>query len=246
MIILLTNDDGIDSEGLKALQSSLCPLGDLWTVAPAHPQSAMGRAISIHRPLKVSEHGSRQYALEGTPSDCTNIALNRILPCMPSLVVSGINIGPNMGDDISYSGTVAGAFEAAIRGIPSIAVSLDCRTGCRFQPAAAFTARLAAYCIERSLPDGTFLNVNVPDTRGRDIERYRITRQGKCIYDSSVTVSTGPDGTLFYTIGGTDVGFHSIPGTDAHAVSEKYISITPLSVDLTNHGVVGFFEHMKL
>ncbi len=235
MLILLSNDDGINSKGLTALEHSLKNLGDVWTVAPEHSQSAMGRALTLKRPLKVSQLTARRFMIDGTPSDCVNIALNGLLPEKPAVVVSGINKGPNMGDDISYSGTVAAAFEAAIRGIPAVAVSLACRDNFHFTPGADFTARVVEKIVQSSLSTDTFLNINIPDTAGKPVSEYRITFQGKCIYDSTITEFIDPRGEKFCSIGGTDVGFKSIPGSDADAIAENVVSITPLSTDLTHH-----------
>ena len=159
MLILISNDDGIDSEGLSSLKESLSCLGDVWVVAPESAQSAVGRAITLHRPLKITQVEDRKYMVNGTPSDCINIAVNGLLPEKPSLVVSGINKGGNLADDISYSGTVAAAFEATILGIPSFAISLVCRNNYRFAPASQFAAVLARLVLENGLPPDTLLRM---------------------------------------------------------------------------------------
>ena len=194
MHILVANDDGIESTGLTMLADALRTLGNVWIVAPRTPQSAMGRALTLFKPINVIKKSDCCYAIDGTPSDCVNIALNRLLPQRPALVVSGINTGPNMGDDIPYSGTVAAAFEAAIRGIPAMAVSLACRRDFQFGPAADVALRLARTVLARGVPQGTFLNVNVPDTAGRPITDFAITVQGRCIYDDTTTEDVDPWG----------------------------------------------------
>jgi len=246
MIILVTNDDGIHSEGLVSLEKSLAGLGDVWTVAPATEQNAMGRAITLHRPLKINKLSSNRFAVDGTPSDCVNIAANGILPERPALVVSGINKGPNLADDISYSGTVAAAFEATIMGIPAVAVSLACRDNFHFDPAARFTARLAQQILEFGLARDTLLNVNVPDTQGKEISSYKITHQGKSIYAGSVTEAANPRKQEYYWIGGEEVGFHEIDGSDSFAVARGCISITPITTDLTRYKELDALKKFKL
>jgi 5'-nucleotidase len=238
MLILLTNDDGYASAGLTALARTLRPLGDVWIVAPSRPQNAVGRALTLFAPLKVTRFQHNGYMVDGTPSDCVNIALSGLLPETPALVVSGINMGPNMGDDISYSGTVAAAFEAAIHGIPACALSLACRQDFSFDPAADFAAFVARKILERGLPPHALLNINIPDTHGGPLPAWEITRQGRCRYGSTVPAFTDPRGSDYYWIGGTDVGFHHIEGSDADAIARGRISITLLTTDLTNHGAL--------
>ena len=172
MHILLSNDDGYDSEGLRCLECTFGEMATVWTVAPDQGQSAMGRAITLQRPLKVTQVAERHFKVNGTPSDCVNLAVNGLLPVRPDLVVSGINQGANMGDDISYSGTAAAAFEATILGIPAFAVSLACKKDMHFMPAARFAGALARCILNSGLPPYVFLNVNVPDTKGADIFDY--------------------------------------------------------------------------
>lgn len=246
MIILLSNDDGIDSDGLSALAQHLAPLGQIWTVAPAQVQNAMSRALTLHRPLRITQQGPRLFAVDGTPSDCVNIAIHGILPEAPALVVSGINKGPNLGDDITYSGTVAAAFEAAIHGIPALAVSLACRRDFRFDPAAAFTARLAAAVLQQGMLPRTLLNVNVPDTRGAPVSQHAITRQGRCRYDHTPVECLDPRGGRFCWIGGSDVAFEDIPGSDADAVQRNLVSITPITTDVTHEAALKTLTTMRL
>jgi 5'-nucleotidase len=235
MIVLVSNDDGIHFEGIRVLAEALQSLGEVWMVAPDQAMSAVGRAITLHRPLTATAISERCIMVNGTPSDCVNLAANGLLPEKPGLVVSGINKGGNMADDIPYSGTVAAAFEATIWNIPAIAVSLACRKDCNFGPAARFTARVASAVIRNGLPQDTFLNINIPDTQGRDITDYRFTHQGKSIYAGTIEKRLNPRGETYYWIGGEEVGHESIAGCDAEAVGCQHASITPIQTDLTNY-----------
>jgi 5'-nucleotidase len=242
MHILLSNDDGYDSEGLRCLECALADMATVWTVAPDQGQSAMGRAITLQRPLRVTQVAERHFKVNGTPSDCVNLAVNGLLPVRPDLVVSGINQGANMGDDISYSGTAAAAFEAAILGIPAIAVSLATKQDFHFMPAARFVRALAVSVLETGLPAYVFLNVNVPDTKGADIVDYVITHQGRSDYEKTVTATKCPRDLTYYWLGGKGVAFQDISGSDANAVRSGLISITPISTDLTDYGSL---EHVR-
>ena len=246
MIILITNDDGIDSPGIKSLASYFNGLGELWVVAPDRERNAVGRALTLHRPLRVEKKSARRFAVNGTPSDCVNLAINSLLPAKPELVVSGINKGGNLGDDISYSGTISAAFEATILGIPAFAISLAARRNFKFTPAALFAARLAKAILKQGLPPDTFLNVNVPDTNGREISSFKITRQGKSIYDNAIVEKLDPRGGKYYWLGGTDIKFKKIPRSDFAAVSQNCISITPLKTDHTNYPAMKLLKTWKL
>jgi 5'-nucleotidase len=246
MIILATNDDGINSSGLNILTSYLKWLGELWVVAPDRERNAIGRALTLHRPLRVEKKSSRRFAVNGTPSDCVNLAINSLLPAKPVLVVSGINKGGNLGDDISYSGTISAAFEATILGIPAFAISLAARKNFKFKPASLFATRLAKVILKQGLPPDTFLNVNVPDTDGREISSFKITRQGKSIYDSAIVEKVDPRGGKYYWLGGTDIKFKNIPRSDFAAVSQNCISITPLKTDHTNYSALKLLKTWKL
>ena len=246
MIILISNDDGINAEGLHSLEDALKNIGEVWTAAPERPQSAMGRALTLHRPLKVTELSKRRFMVNGTPSDCVNIAVNRLLHEKPDLVVSGINRGANLGDDISYSGTVAAAFEATILGIPAIASSLSGKETFIFGPAARFTARVTKKILQKGLPSDTLLNINIPDTNGDEISSYRITHQGRSIYDNSIQQITDPRGDTYYRLGGNGTEYEEIPGSDAEAVRQKFVSITPIATDLTHYSVIETLQKLEL
>jgi 5'-nucleotidase len=157
MILLLTNDDGINSSGLRTLEKFLQGVGDIWTVAPDREQNAIGRALTLHRPLRVQKTAARRFAVNGTPTDCVNLAINGLLPGKPALVVSGINKGANLGDDVSYSGTISAAFEATLQRVPAFAISLAARKNFKFKPAALFAKKLVLQIIRHGLPPDTFL-----------------------------------------------------------------------------------------
>ncbi len=235
MIILVCNDDGIRSEGVKALAEEVESLGEVYVVAPDREQSAAGHSLTLHRPLRVEEIGPRQYAVDGTPTDCVNLAVSGILPGRPRLVLSGINKGANLGDDITYSGTVSAAMEGTLLGIPSIAISLVAREDFDFTAAAQFSARLAAQVLARPLPENTLLNVNVPALPRAHMAGFRITRQGKRRFGQALVEKVDPRGKKYYWIGGDELGFVDEPGTDFAAIHAGAVSITPIHLDLTHY-----------
>lgn len=238
--ILLTNDDGIYSEGLTALANALSPLGTIWIVAPQHEQSAVGHSLTLHRPLRVYEMGERKLAVDGTPTDCVCLAVKGLLDKKPDLLVSGINRGGNMGDDITYSGTVSAAWEGTLLGIPSFAISAlpDDQEVFYFEPAAQFAWRMAQAILKNGLPLNTLLNVNVPKTNGLPINQYKITRQGRRILGDSIVEKIDPRGKKYYWIGGMDLGFENISDSDLLAIHQNYISITPILLDLTDYASI--------
>ena len=248
MKVLLTNDDGIEAEGLQALRRALAAVDgiQLVTIAPDGNRSAMARMITTRRPLWVQEipfgDGSVGFATDGTPVDCVRFAtLGLVEDFAPDLIVSGINHGSNLGDDITYSGTVAAAFEGLVLGIPAIAVSqqstdreMDFRFGrsFRFEAAAHFVAAVVDELDDVPLPDGTLLNINVPGDHPSGVE---VTRLGKRIYKDELQLETDEgSGRRRYWIYGADPGFHDEPGTDLAAVAEGRISVTPVHFDLTD------------
>ena len=235
MIILLSNDDGIQSEGLVALEENLQNIGEIYTVAPDRPQSSMSHALTLHRPLRVHELLPRRLSVDGTPVDCVKLALTGLLPVRPDLVISGINKGPNLGDDIIYSGTVSAAIEGALLGIPAIAVSLVTFKDFDFHAAAEFTATLVERIAESGIPPKTLLNVNVPPVPKGELKGWRVTRMGKRHYSKNIVERVDPRGGKYYWIGGDDLGFADEEGTDCKAVHEGFVSVTPLQVDLTDY-----------
>src|SRR5262245_18953577 len=236
-IILVSNDDGIQSAGLTALSEVLAPLGEVIVVAPDREQSACSHALTLHRPLRIEPAGPQRYSVDGTPTDCVNLAINAILPRRPVLLMSGINRGANLGDDITYSGTVSAAMEGTLLGIPSIAVSLVGRGTFDFGVAAAFAGRLAAWVLAHGLPADTLLNVNVPQDVASDGQSgVVITRMRRRRYGDAIVENVVPRGRKYYWIAGEEVPFVAEEGTDFHAVHQGLISVTPIHLDLTNYG----------
>lgn len=234
MKILVTNDDGIFSEGIKELADSLTSLGDVWVVAPDRERNAISHALTLHRPLRIHNPSYQSYAVNGTPADCVNVGVNFILKEKPDLVVSGINKGENLGGDINYSGTVAAAVEGALMGIQSFAISLSAKRDFNFKPAAAFALKLARFITKKGLPAGSMLNVNVPDTGGKEINLYKITKQGKDTHDNTIEEKVDPRGVRYYWIGRKDERYEDDDVSDLKAISQKLVSITPLQIDRTH------------
>lgn len=234
MLILVTNDDGIHSQGLLSLAESLRSVGKVVIIAPDRERSAVGRSLTLHSPLRADEIRPDIFSVDGTPTDCVNLGIHGLLKDRPDLVVSGINKGGNLGDDITYSGTVAAAMEATLMGVPAFAVSLEDGPylSDNFQVAGRFSAVLAGEILHRRLPPDTFLNVNVPTGIPRGV---RFTRQGKRVYEDAVIEKVDPRGRKYYWIGGGELSFQNIEGTDFHATQSRLISITPLHLDLTNY-----------
>jgi 5'-nucleotidase len=244
--ILVSNDDGIHSAGLAALAGALDPLGEVVVVAPDREQSACSHALTLHRPLRIDEVQPRRYTVDGTPTDCVNLAVNAILSERPALLVSGINRGANLGDDVTYSGTVSAAMEGTLLGIPSIAISLLGRGPYDFAPAAAFAARLASWVLARGLPPDTLLNVNVPaDAEGVAPRAVALTRMGRRRYGDAIVEKVDPRGRKYYWIAGDEVPFVAEEGTDFHAVQHGFISVTPIHLDLTNYRTLEALEPLR-
>ncbi len=231
--ILVTNDDGIHSAGIVALAESLQTIGDVVVVAPAHEMSAASHSLTLMRPLRVQKIDDAHYSIDGTPTDCVTMAMNLILKeDPPDLVVSGINKGGNLGDDVTYSGTVAGALEASIYGLPGIAISLVQRTNFDFTHAAELARELARRVLGDGLPRGTLLNVNVPPGPIREVI---ITRQGNKIIRPTIIEGTDPRQRQYYWIGEEAFTWNEEEGTDYEAVRHGNVSITPLRNDLTDY-----------
>ena len=231
--LLVTNDDGVHSPGLKALREALSPLGRVVVVAPDRDNSAVSHSLTMNRPLQVHHLDHDLYAVDGTPTDCVIIALGKLLGDRPDLLVSGINAGPNIGDDISYSGTVSAAMEGTMYNVPSLAVSLAGEVPFDFTAAAALAAGLAAKMLARALPANTLLNLNVP--AGHDYKGIRVTRQGRKLWENALQETRDPWGRPRYWIGGGTQVPDSSRDTDVRAIRDGYASITPIHLDLTNH-----------
>lgn len=245
MLILLTNDDGIHSAGLQALAEQLKSFGRIAVVAPDRERSAVGHALTLHAPLRAEEISRDRWAVSGTPTDAVSLGICSLLKEKPDLVISGINKGGNMGDDLTYSGTVAAAMEATLMGVPAIAVSLAGRSF-RFEDfshAAAIAMQLATTVLEHGLPADTFINLNVPEQKPLGI---RLTRQGKRIYEDAVVENRDPRGRSYYWIGAGALDFQNLAGTDFHAVHNGYASVTPLHLDLTNYAAMERLRQWQL
>lgn len=243
-LILVSNDDGIHSEGIKALARALKRVGDVFVVAPDRERSAASHSLTLHRPLRVEKHGPNVYAIDGTPTDCINLAVNGILKKRPDLVVSGINKGGNLGDDVTYSGTVSAAMEGTLLGIPSFAISLVSRDNFNFKIAARFAAKLARYIFKKGLPKDTLLNVNVPEDV--NVKGYRITKQGKRVYGDAVVEKIDPRGKKYYWIGGDILRWEAGKDTDFEATANNFISITPVHLDMTNYASFRELHNWKI
>lgn len=248
MKVLITNDDGYTAAGIRALTDAFRRCAEeVVVVAPDRERSAAGHALTLHHPLRATEVSPGIFAVDGTPTDCVNLGIHNLIGFKPDLVVSGINHGANMGDDITYSGTVSAAMEAMLMGIPGIAVSLACKgPGEHFDAAAEFAAALAAKVALEGLPPDTFLNVNVPDLPAEDIRRPLITRQGKRRFEGAIIDKIDPRGRKYYWIGSGEMEFLDIEGTDYHAVSRGNISITPLHLDLTNYESIKILQQWNV
>ena len=235
-LILVTNDDGVQSEGIHVLAEAMKPLGDVVVVGPLQEASAIGHALTLRRPLRIETIREGVYAVDGTPTDCVNLGCEIILKRLPDLVVSGINKGWNLGDDITYSGTVAGALEGALLGAPGIAVSLRRTPTYDFGPAAAVAATVAQMVLSKGIPPRTFLNINVPTGIPKGL---RVTTQAKRNHVTQIDSRTDPRGNHYYWIDEALDEYHPDSGrSDYEAVMEGYASITPLQPDLTDYAML--------
>ncbi len=236
MKILITNDDGIDAPGIRALAAALATVAEIAVVAPDRERSAVSHSLTLHHPLRAIQQAPGRYSVDGTPTDCVNLGIHSLLDFHPDLVVSGINRGANLGDDVTYSGTVAAALEATLMGIPAFAISLTSQEdNADYANAASFAARLAITLSKNGLPKDTFLNVNVPDYSETLSLPPLVTTQGKRRYEGTIVDKVDPRGRSYYWIGTADLDFHDIEGSDFAAVKRGHISITPLHLDMTNH-----------
>jgi 5'-nucleotidase len=241
--ILVTNDDGVLSPGLTALAQALSRLGTVTIVAPTREASAIGHALTLHHPVRFDRISENVYALDGTPTDCVNIGIATILGGLPDLVASGINKGLNLGDDVTYSGTVAGAMEGALLGVPSLAVSLErTKAPYEFADAAEAAARVAGAILDRGLPARTFLNVNVP---GGKPKGFRVTVQARRNHVTTVSALQDPRGRPYYWIGEAEDSYYPHDRSDYQAVQDGFVSVTPLQPDLTAHDALKLVEEMR-
>lgn len=243
MHLLVTNDDGILAHGLECLAEAAEPLGDVTIVAPDREQSATSHSLTLHHPLRPVKRGDRRWQVDGTPTDCVMLAVEHLMPERPDFVLSGINHGQNMGEDVLYSGTVAAAMEGLALGIPAIAISFaggDLRADLRYlrQQVKVLTPVLAHLTGLPSFPASTLLNVNLPPVEADSVKGIRLTRLGRRVYSQSVTPMRDPWGREIFWIGGGQISWSGEDDSDFRAVQEGFISVTPLHLDLTHHTVL--------
>jgi 5'/3'-nucleotidase len=244
--ILVTNDDGVHSEGIKELAAALAHLGKVTTVAPMQEASAIGHALTLRRPLRIETIGTNTFGIDGTPTDCVNLAIAHVIKQKPDLIVSGINKGWNLGDDVTYSGTVSGALEGALLGIPAIAVSTQNfhrRNEFEFGPSARAAATVAELVLERGMPKFIFLNINVPYGPNKG---FRVTVQAKRNHVTVVDERVDPRKRAYYWIEEGENEWEPHDRSDYQAVRDGYISITPLQPDMTAHEALNYLEELPL
>jgi 5'/3'-nucleotidase len=242
--ILVTNDDGILAPGIDALAKALVEVAEIAVVAPDRERSAVSHALTLHHPLRARLVAPGRFSVDGTPTDCVNLGIHSLIDFHPDLVISGINRGANIGDDVTYSGTVAAALEATLMGIPAFAISLASNEeDADYSNAARFAATLAGLVCRNGLPQDTFLNVNVPDVPSDSLKKPLITVQGKRCYEGTIVDKVDPRGRSYYWIGTADLDFHDIEGSDFAAIKRGHVSITPLHLDMTNHGSIALLNN---
>jgi len=242
--ILVTNDDGVHSEGIRVLADALRPLGDVTVVGPVQEASAIGHALTLRHPLRLERLRTGVYAVDGTPTDCVNVAIAHVMHGKPDLIVSGINKGWNLGDDVTYSGTVAGALEGALLGIPSIAVSTQNKDNqFEFEPAARAAATIAAAVLARGMPRFTLLNINVPFGPHRG---FRATVQARRNHVTVVSKRVDPRRRAYYWIEEGENEWEPHDRSDYQAVRDGYVSVTPLEPDMTAHEALQYVEGLPV
>src|SRR4029078_2051405 len=239
--ILLKNDDGIHPRGPVQLDEALKEVGDVYVVAPASEMSGASHSLTLARPLRIRQIDDTHWTVDGTPTDCVTLALNKILAAeeLPNICASGMNHGGNLGDDATYSGTVAGALEATILGVPGLAFSLVAREGFDFREAAQFAVVAVQKVLAEGLPDGTLLNINIP---AKEIKGVRVTRQGIKNARPVITEHIDPRGKPYFWIGEEYFNNSAAAGTDYNAIDQGYISVTPLRSDMTDHRALTAIE----
>ncbi|MBD0371547.1 MAG: 5'/3'-nucleotidase SurE [Pyrinomonadaceae bacterium] len=238
--ILVTNDDGIHSDGLIKLEEALREIGDVYVVAPASEMSGASHSLTLARPLRIRRIDDRHWTVDGTPTDCVTLALHKILTDVrPDICASGINHGGNLGDDATYSGTVAGALEATILGVPGVALSLVARENFDFTESARFAVTAVRKVLKEGLPEGTLLNINIPPGA---IKGVKVTRQGLKNARPVISEHIDPRGKPYYWIGEEYFGWNTAEGTDYQAIEQGFVSVTPLRSDMTDHRALTALE----
>ncbi len=248
MLFLLTNDDGFDSSGLSIFAKHLSELGEVFVVAPEHERSAGGHAITMHKPLRARYKGTAgkkifMWETSGTPADCVVIGLFDLLPRIPDLVISGINLGPNLGEDLTYSGTVSAAMEAHLCDLRAFSISLCTFDQPKWEAAAQIGCAIVPWLLR--FPNEFILNVNVPNCSLADIRGVAVTRLGKRRYEERLTKREDPFGRSYYWIGGFPQQFQPMEGTDEWAINQRMVSLTPISLDLTDYSKLRLLEDAR-
>jgi len=242
MRLLLSNDDGILAKGLGILEQAVTPLGDIHVVAPDREQSATSHSLTLHHPLRPVRLGEKRWQVDGTPTDCVLLACEALLDERPDFVLSGINHGPNMGEDVLYSGTVAAAMEGLALGIPAIALSFAgslLRADAMLETQVPQIRSLVSHLMQlKTFPRDTLLNVNLPAVPGPEIKGVRLTRLGRRVFSDSITKMKDPWGREILWIGGGSVEWSGPEDSDFRAVHDGYISVTPLHLDLTHRDIL--------
>lgn len=234
MHFLLTNDDGIHAPALQQLRTRLAALGRVTIIAPDRNQSASSQALTLHRPLRIHAAGENAWSVDGTPADCVLVAFHGKLVEPPTFVVSGINHGPNMGEDVFYSGTVAAAIEGSLQGVPAVAGSLVTRALNDFAEPADILVSIVRQVLARGCPPKLVLNVNIPHRPRAHMAGVQVTRLGSRVYEDTLVRKVDPRGREYYWIGGEDPIWRPDPGTDYHAIHDGFVSVTPLQLELTD------------
>ncbi|MBN1503605.1 MAG: 5'/3'-nucleotidase SurE [Candidatus Eisenbacteria bacterium] len=247
MVILVTNDDGVHAAGLSALREALSSVGKVVVIAPDREQSATSHSLTLEHPLRVRHIEESFMSVDGTPTDCVLLAFNGLLQEKPQMVVAGINHGPNLGEDVSYSGTVAAAIEGTLQGAPSVAVSLAGKAPYDFEAACSFTVKLVRTIEERGMESQALLNVNVPNLPPADVRGVKVTRLGRRVYRDMIVRKTDPRGKSYYWIGGNEPTYMaSAENTDFNAVKSRMISVTPMHLDFTDYKKIVEMESWDL
>lgn len=241
-LILVTNDDGVHAPGLQMLFEGMKEIGNPVIVAPDRDNSAVSHSLTMDRPLTVKKLEENIYALNGTPADCVTVALEKILPAKPSLVISGINAGANLGHDISYSGTVSAAKEGTIRQVPSMALSMAGEAPFSYETAVECALKIAKTILAEKLPTDCYLNINVPNKRPSEIAGIKITRQGCRVYENALQDVADPWNRPCFWIGGGQPSKDREPGTDSYEIEKNFISVTPIHLDLTDYSALTFLQ----
>lgn len=238
--ILITNDDGIHSPGILALHKAMQELGDTVVIAPDRDNSAVSHSLTMNRPLKIHKLADNFYTINGTPTDCVALGLKKILAKPPDLLVSGINAGTNLGDDISYSGTVSAAIEGTMYGVASMALSVGGDKPYDYRAATQIAVCMAGKILHSALPENTLLNINIPS--GEVYHKIRVTRQGRRLWENSIHETLDPRGSKYYWIGGGTALADPGEDTDVYAFAAGDVSITPIQLDLTNHNGIAYLR----